>query len=274
MGDCPDERGSVKSPPRPAALFPVKSSSFPKTFLALAALALPLRADDSAAVARGREFLAGLFDPALDLLPEFPGAHTYWLYHDNYLAAKVLAPTHPELARKITAAIRARGFDHSGKIEIVFGEAAHPLPFRHYELRDVVKAGDALIRTEVVTERPNAEWREYADLLFLAALAEPDASAARRDFDTALAMWDGTGFRDRVVTANPKYATYKLALAILAARHLAQTPPILADIRTRLLAAQAPSGGWFTDYRADGQVISLANVETTALAILALDAAR
>ena len=244
-----------------------------RIFAALVLLAAPLRADDADAIARGRAFLAGLFDPDLNLLPEFPGARVYWLYHDNYLAAKVLAPTHPDLARKITAAIRAHGIEHSGKIEIVFGEADHPLPFRHYELRDVAQINGARIRTEIVTDRPNAEWREYADLLFLAALAEPAAAEARRHFDAALAMWDGLGFRDRVVTANPKYATYKLALALIAARHLAQTPPVLPDIRARLLAAQADTGGWLTDYRADARIISLANVETTALAILALDPA-
>lgn len=237
----------------------------------LCVLAAPLRADDAAAVARGRDFLTGLFNPELGLLPEYAGAHVYWLYHDNYLAAKVLAPTQPDLARKITEAIRAHGITRSGKIEILFGEAEHPLPFRHYELRDLKKIGPEVIRTEVVTDKPNPNWREYADLLLLAALAEPDPAEARRSFDAALSMWDGTGFRDQVVTKDHRYATYKLSLAILAARRLGQTPPALSAIRERLLAAQAGTGGWLTDYRADGAVISLTNVETTSLAILALD---
>ena len=239
--------------------------------LVICAFIIPLRADDVADIARGREFLAGLFNPELGLLPEFPGAHVYWLYHDNYLAAKVLASTHPDIARRIAAAIRAHGVVRSGKIEILFGEAEHPLPFRHYELRDVTKLGPAVIRTEVVTDVPNPTWREYADLLLLAALAEPDAAEARRDFDAALALWDGTGFADRVLAHDHHYATYKLALAILAARHLGQTPPALAAIHARLLTAQAATGGWRTDYLPDGTVIGLANVETTALAIIALD---
>ena len=211
----------------------------------------------------------GQFNPVLGLLPEYPGAPVYWLYHDNYLAAKVLAPTHPDLARRITEAIRGHGVTRSGKIEILFGEVENPLPFRHYELRDVIKIGPALIRTEDVTDRPHKDWREYADLLFFAALADPDPAEARRDFDAGLAMWDGTGFRDRVETPDHRYATYKLALAILAARHLDQ--PMLPAIRTRLLAAQATSGGWRTDYLPNNMMIGLANVETTCLAILAID---
>jgi hypothetical protein len=240
-------------------------------FLIGLCLLAPLRADDAEAVVRGRRFLAGLFNPDLSLLPEFSGAQVYWLYHDNYLAAKVLAPSHPDLARRITEAIRVQGVVRSGKIEILFGEAERPLPFRQYELREVTRIGPAVVRTEVVTDKPNPNWREYADLLLFAALAEPDPVEARDHFDTALAMWDGVGFHDRVVARDARYATYKLALALLAARHLGQAPPMLPNIHERLLAAQAGSGGWLTDYRADGAVISLANVETTCLAILALD---
>ena len=53
------------------------------------------------------------------------------------LAAKVLARTDPVLAKKIWAAMRSYGVQESGKIEILFGEAKKPLPFRHYRLVDV-----------------------------------------------------------------------------------------------------------------------------------------
>src|SRR6185369_12462719 len=86
------------------------------------------------AVERGERFLAALFDPALDLLPEYRGAKVYWLYHDNYLAARALAWSEPELARRISSAIARYGVRASGKIEIVYGEARDPLPFRVPEL--------------------------------------------------------------------------------------------------------------------------------------------
>ena len=117
--------------------------------------------------ARGRRFLSELFDPALGLLPEYKGAKVYWLYHDNYLAAKALARTDPALAKKIRAAIRSHGVEESGKIEILFGEARNPLPFRRYRLVEVERAGDKLIKTEVAGEQVFQGWEEYADLLFL-----------------------------------------------------------------------------------------------------------
>src|SRR5258707_15760094 len=73
----------------------------------------------SEAAVRGRRFLESLFDPTLDLLPEYRGAEVYWLFHDNYLAAKVLAETNPDLAGKIKGALARFGYEHSGKIEIV-----------------------------------------------------------------------------------------------------------------------------------------------------------
>ena len=88
------------------------------------------------AVGKGREFLANLMDAELNLLPEYRGAEVYWLFHDNYLAAKVLAASHPDLAQRIQAALKREGIQESGKIELLFGEAHNPLPFRHYQRRD------------------------------------------------------------------------------------------------------------------------------------------
>jgi len=47
------------------------------------------------AIQKGRTFLVNLMDPDLGLLPEYRGASVYWLFHDNYLAAKVLAQSYP-----------------------------------------------------------------------------------------------------------------------------------------------------------------------------------
>ena len=88
-------------------------------------------------IASGHAFLINLFDPELELLPEFHGSKTYWLYHDNYLAARTLADTKPELSRQILATMARFGVTNSGKIEIVFDEARQPLPFRAYQLTNV-----------------------------------------------------------------------------------------------------------------------------------------
>jgi hypothetical protein len=239
--------------------------------LALVPAAPAPAAAEPTPAARARRFLADLVDPALDLLPEFRGSKTFWLFHDNYLAAAVLKPSHPALSAKITAAIGRYGVTGSGKIEIVLGEATRPLPFRRYDLVDVRREGDRLIKTELVTNDPFAGWETYADLLLLAAIAEPNPAAARAHFDAARKMWDAHGFADAVLPVARRYATYKLALALRAAS-LRRFPFPEADAaKTRMLARQAPDGGFITDYDKHGKNIGVANVETTSLCALALD---
>jgi hypothetical protein len=155
---------------------------------------------------------------------------------------------------------------------MIFGEAEKPLPFRQYQLVDVRRATNKIIRTEVVTDRFLEGWDAYADLLLLACLAENDLVKGRQHWAAAMRMWDGKGFLDAAARHNQQYATYKLALALLAARQLSppgQVPPALIE---RLLAMQDASGGWITDYDASSKKVGLANVETTCLSILALEA--
>jgi hypothetical protein len=219
---------------------------------------------------RGEEFLVGLFDPTMDLLPEFAGSTTYWLYHDNYLAAHRLDRVQPDLARRIRAKTRSLGVNASGKIEIVLGDSrADALPFRGHRLDEVARVGDKVIRTERVVGEVHADWRSYADLLALAVLADAPESAA--NWDRLEHFWDGKGFADRVTRASGMYATYKLALGLLAARKAGRRLAFEKDLVDRLFALQHPSGGWITDYRADGTPEGLANVETTCLVLLALD---
>lgn len=242
-----------------------------RLLLSLAALPLLTRAGEEtplSAAARGREFLARLFHPDLHLLPEYEGAKVMWLYHDNWLAARMLRSSHPDLSGKILAAIKARGITRSGKIEMLFGEA--PLPFYRYELRDVTVDRGFTIRTEVTTEAKTTGWEEYADLLLIAAVAEKDPANGKARFTAAMKMWDGTGFADAVVKKQGQYATYKLGLALHAARHLKLEFPEQEAVRKRLLSLQHAEGGWITDYSPDGKPAGMANVETTCLAILGL----
>ncbi|HJN09527.1 MAG TPA: hypothetical protein QF564_12615 [Pirellulaceae bacterium] len=225
------------------------------------------------AAVNGRGFLASLFDPALDLLPEYREAKVYWLYHDNYLAAEVLENSHSELSKRIQKALQSYGIAKSGKIEIVFDAAIRPLPFRHPELIEVKRLGNKIVKTEIITDRAFKGWEEYADLLLMAAMAlsHTEPSKSKRYFAQALAMWDGMGFKDRVTLKTGKYAVYKLALAVIATGRLDIRPAELDSIIERLLVQQSESGGWITDYTADGKPVGLANVETTSLAVLAID---
>jgi len=224
------------------------------------------------AAARGREFLASLLDTELGLLPEYHGANVYWLYHDNYLAAKTLKSTHPEIAKRIEAAIRRHGVTESGKIEILFDEARMPLPFRQFKLVEVKQLGNKTLKTEVAGDQPFVGWREYADLLLLSAIAvsKSDPKKAQSDFEAASAMWDGHGFHDRAAQAAKLYASYKLALCLIAAAKLKASSKLQDAVIAKLLAQQSNEGGWITDYNAKGERAGLANVETTSLAIIAL----
>jgi hypothetical protein len=211
-------------------------------------------------------------DPELGLLPEYRGATVYWLFHDNYLAAKVLSASHPKIANTIRSAIDREGIHRSGKIEVLFGEVEKPLPFREYQLTDVRRTTNKVIRTEVVTGSTLDGWAQYADLLLLACIAEPNKSAARRHWEAAMRLWDGKGFLDPAARLHQRYSTYKLGLALFAAAHLSPpaTPP--DGLLNKLLSLQADSGGWITDYDSTGKGMGFANVETTCLSILGIEA--
>jgi hypothetical protein len=229
-------------------------------------------ASATGSVEKAIQFLVNLFDPSLDLLPEFAGAKDYWLFHDNYLAAKILRPVRPDLSERIERAMRRYGITRSGKIEVVFGEARKPLPFRIPELVTIAQVGQKRIRTERLTAKVFSSWQGYADLLLLAAIAEAKANRKQAIgyFHQALAMWDGIGFYDRATEHNGRYSTYKLALALLAAGKLKEPVPMCRELLRRLRAQQDTSGGFITDYDKEGQPLGVANVETTCLAVLAL----
>ncbi len=223
------------------------------------------------AISAGRSFLSGLRDAELGLLPEFAGHPVFWLFHDNYLAAKVLDSTQPDEAAAIRQTITRHGVTKSGKIELLFGEAE--LPLHRYELRDVATVGKKVIRSEFTMEALTGGVEHYADLLFFTAIAEKDAARGRAAHEAAMAMWDGTGFRDAVVELASRYATYKLGLALISMQKYGDTAGSRSALVSRLLSLQGSSGGWITDYRADGKAVGQANVETTSLAILGLEAA-
>lgn len=222
---------------------------------------------------RGRDFLAGLFDADLQLLPEYRGAKVYWLSHDNYLAVKVLEESHPEISKAIAGAIRREGLPRTdGKTELLFGDSPDLLPFHEYELIDVRRAGDKVLRTEIKTSRPMKGWEGYADLLFFASMARREPKEARRLWDKAMEMWDGKGFNDAATKGQGSYATYKLALAAIAAARLPEKPELPKALADRLSALQEKTGGWVTNYTASGKTFGVSNVETTCLAILGLEA--
>ncbi len=217
-----------------------------------------------------------LFEPDIGLLPEYRGASVYWLFHDNYLAAKVLKESNPKIAAGIMAAIEREGGHTGGRMALLFGEATNTWPFREFQLVDVRRVGNKTIRNEIESDRLLTGWENYADLLLLASIAEGNQghqSDARRNWDAALRLWDGKGFLDAAAKHDGRYSTYKLGLALLAASRLSPRGRLPQGVQEKLLMLQDKSGGWITDYDAAGNKIGLANVETTCLTILGIEAA-
>jgi len=240
--------------------------------LALSSQAAHTNSPFSNEISRGESFLTNLFEPDLNLLPEYRGAKVYWLYHDNYLAAKVLKSSRPDLAGRIEASIRRFGVTNSGKIELLFNEAPKAFPFHTYQLLDVTNIAGKSIRTERIVDEVLKGWEAYADLLLMAGIAKSNTAPdeAKGYFNKALALWDGRGFVDPAFKHRRIYATYKLALAIMCADALNQNLPFRSEALQALKKLQSDSGGWITDYDRDSKPRGMPNVETTCLAILAL----
>ena len=130
--------------------------------------------DISQRIQRGESFLTNLFATRIQLLPEYHGSSTYWLFHDNYLAAHLLARTRPDLSRQIRSTLETFGVTKSGKIEIVFGEASEPLPFRAYVLTNVASFEGKTIQTELATTNILSGWTSMPTFCYLLAWPRPD----------------------------------------------------------------------------------------------------
>lgn len=233
-----------------------------------------------APIQQGLDFLITQLNPSIGLLRDSPHVkpHTYWLTNDNALAAYVFAQLgKPDLATNITEAIKKYGQPSNGLIEVVWGE---PIDFPPHIEREakVLFVGEDEIRQEVHTDGARFDdWADYANLAFLGALNE-SASArgnpeqARKIFSQAMTRFDGTGFADRAFAGS--YETYKVALALYVGAKIRALPPDQKQkLLTVLLARQAPSGGFYTNYPDSEGPGRDTNTETTSFALLALHTA-
>ncbi len=223
-------------------------------------------------VRRAVRFLTQLYDPRMRLLPEYRGSSVFWLFHDNLLAEKVLARYRPALAHKIKSAIHQYHPPCQGAIMVLLGHNQHVPPFHQTQLMTVAEVDGKVIKNEVDTANTIRNWRDYADLLLLAAISNADRNRAfaKRCYRQAMAMWDGQGFWDNPAQQLGRYSAFKLALAIIASRRLGESKSMRALFTRKLIAQQDRSGGVVTDYNGAGKRVGLPNVETTCLAILAL----
>lgn len=217
------------------------------------------------------------YDPDLGLFYESPNAapSTYYLYNDAFVASLALEDFERDLPPL-------------GVYQVLAGNTV-PRDYFAYgwtqvdlERVDLEWDGERAIRSERLDPTVYLpDWKEYADRLLLSSINYAnlgDLEQATELFGLAAEMYDGTGLKDKVAWANDEYATYKLALYIITANHLALDRPELQKMAGTLLSLQEADpesnryGGIYTEY--DSNLSPLAhtdtNTETTALCLIAL----
>jgi hypothetical protein len=201
------------------------------------------------------------------LLREAPGngPARHWLLPDNTLALWAFDIARAgEAATKLRSALEVYEPMQDGPIEAMQGTVVAWPPHTTVQTE---------VQPEVWTETHSGEsviagWENYSDLRFAAALNAwnaKQAEEAQRIYSEALQQFDGKGFPSKAAAG--RYATRDLALAIFTgARIGARVDRTLIDA---LLDQQAPSGGFYTHYTADGPEGDT-DTATTAYAALAL----
>ena len=232
------------------------------------------------AIANGLTFLRNQYNPDLGLLQESPqiGANRYFLANDALLAVRVFRLYgEEELASALEATLARYGVTGNDFIEAAWGEVI-PWPPLHFADpgTPVATVGDDQILT-IRHAGPGyfSDWSGYANLAFMAVHNElnlGNREAARRLYEIEMGTFDGYGFPDLAYQARDGvYETLGLTWGIYAAGRLGTTAQLSQSLLERLLAQQDPvSGGFYTHYRAGADRLADPNVETTAVALLAL----
>lgn len=233
-------------------------------------------------IQRGLDFFDNRYNPAIGLLNESPivAPHKYWLTTDNALAAYAFEKLGKlDMRETLRASMRHYGYHSNGLIEVVWGVPVlwPPSVERQVMLFSVGKDDQGHLgeiwQEFHDTEKRFLDWQEYSNLGFLGALNEHNqghADQAREIFAKTLQQFDGTGFHDKAYLTH--YETYKLALALYVGATIHAPMPLGAKLESALRAMQATDGGFTVLYRDLQTPEGDANTETTALALLALNA--
>lgn len=259
-------------------------------FLALTPLlttticALPLQDTiEGQRIASAVNYLVANYNRTIGLIHESPDSDnfsdTYWLYSDNYLALQAFS-----MAQADNFSVPVTMSNVSRTMALYLQGQPNPLnqylvlstglwPFNNTRPYTFGTAGGAVIKSTVNNQSGTESPLSYADIAFLQAIAyhqNGESQYALEVYHDGVAFWDGHGFNDSATHAT--YATYKLALYILASKALGMTPD--NSTTSRLLSLQLgtglDSGGFATGYTSGGAPAGGTNTETTSLCILAL----
>lgn len=225
-------------------------------------------------VAAAVEFLKSLYDPEVGLIAmsdegsmvvsgsEYPFSRIFWVYSDNFLAAKALEPYEPELSRRLEEKLKEYDLPPPGYWEALFCFTI-PEPPRVAKVDILQMTPEYVILSEDHNEGPPLVGT-YADVLIYRAINLRDPSLFLR----ARSMWDGLGVWDDATEADGLYASYKLALLLIGANVLQVDLRDRGQIEATLWSMQQENGGITTFYDLEGNTVGTASTESTSLAIL------
>ena len=197
----------------------------------------------------------------------YESAARHWLVPDNRLALWAFEAAHAtEAATKLHTALAAMAPAKHGLIEAMQGEAI-PWP-PHSAVQQEVQPG---IWIETYGGDSIADWESDCALDFIAALHawnSGDTGEAQRLYAEAMGKFDAAGCRRPELP--DRYLTRDLALAIFTGARIGEQ----VDKRRidALVALQTPSGGFTTQYTAEGPQGDPTTADTAyvALALLAV----
>jgi len=258
------------------------------TTIESSATTLPTQATiQSQAVAPAISYLVANYNHTIGLIHESPDSGSlsgiYWLYSDNYLAQQALQSVS---ANNVSIAAMVSSINQM-MLRYLHGQ---PNPCNQYMIlttglfpfdsaKDYTfgRVDGAVIKSTVNNQTGTLSPLSYADVAFLQAIAyyrNGESQNALTVYRYGLTKWDGLGFKDSAYSGT--YATYKLALYILASKTLGQAVnnSMITELFNLQLHTGIDKGGFATSYTGNGKPVSGTNTETTSLAILAFEANR
>ena len=226
--------------------------------------------------ANGVRFLKGQYNPDVGLLQESPTIrpNDYFLANDALLAVVTLERYgEDELVAALRKTLAEYGVAGNGFIEVAWGEVVNWPPKHFADPGSLVTTiGDARVMS-IRHDGPGYfyDWSAYSNLACMAVVNEYNqgyVESARRLYNIELSTFDGHGFPDQAYHARDGvYEALGIAWCVLAGALLGMPDKRLVDV---LVAQQGELGGFHTHYRADAPRLADPNVETTAVALLAL----
>lgn len=228
------------------------------------------------------EYFRAVFNNEIGLMLEAPHVkpNWFWLWIDNWLAYHAIqkhgAITDEEFLKKLKAGLDKHKFkvDHY-RVEVLWGKIVSDMWLKPLKIT-LKEYGERKVRTEYCYGEPIEGWNQYADLCFLASINYANMGnwlMSHWYFWKGRWMWDGKGFNDKITKEVGYYATYKLALYLLASKRVRTIFKIDSEAKEIIGKMQGTSGGIYTDYTKEFKIPHPevdTNTETTAFCLLAL----